>query len=309
LAYAEDEFSPVASPLQGRVVDVRARLGETVKAGQTLIVIDSPDIATAYSDYVKEISELSLAERNYDLAGALFNVQAIPLKEYKQAEHDLNRERAEFAQAKDKLLFLGVAPAELDKPLAQQHITSRFELKSALTGTIVERNVTPGQLVGPASTAPLLVVAELKKLHVLVDVYERDISLMRVGQPTDLVVEAYPRAKFPATVIFIGDVVDPNTRTIKLRALVDNAERRLKPQMYGYVTIQVADLVSMIVVPRRALIQTGGRTIAYVEKAPGHFEPRAVTIEEGDGEQAHVLTGLAEGERIAARPLAAVPPG
>ncbi|HEX4920330.1 MAG TPA: efflux RND transporter periplasmic adaptor subunit [Candidatus Bathyarchaeia archaeon] len=309
LTYAEDEFSVISSPLQGRVLEVRARLGESVKSGQILMLIDSPDIAMAYSDYVKEISELSLAQRNYELASDLFKVQALPLKEYKQAENDLNRERAEFAQAKNKLLFLGVPASELEKPLVDQHITSRFELKSPLTGTVVERNVTPGQSVGPGTSVPLLTVAQLDRLHVMIDVYERDLPLLKVGQVVRLNVEAYSGVDFLATIGFIGDIIDPNTRTIKVRALAHNTDRRLKPQMYGHVTVPIDDLAQIILVPRHALTRTGSRTFVYVERAPGRFEPRVIQVQEEPGDQVRVVEGLVVGERIASQGMNTLPPG
>ena len=308
LTYAEDEFSIISSPLHGRVTEVRARLGEAVQLGQILIVIDSPEIAQAYSDYVKEISELSLAQRNYNLASDLLRVQAIPMKEYKQAENDLNRERAEFAQAKDKLLFLGVPASELNKPLADQHITARFELKSPLTGTVVERNVTPGQSVGLETTVSLLTVAQLNKLQVMVDVYERDLPLIKVGEAIRLSVEAYSNVEFSATIAFIGDIVDPNTRTIKVRAVVDNRDRRLKPQMYGHVTFPV-EAAQLIRVPRQALSFSGGRAVVYVESAPGRFEPRVIHVEDEPGDTVRVVDGLAIGERIASHSIGIIPPG
>ncbi len=309
LTYADDEFSTITSPLQGRVLEVRARLGESVKAGQILMVIESPEIATAYSDYVKEISELSLAERNYELASDLYKLQAIPLKEFKQAENDVRRERAEYAQAKDKLIYLGVLATELEKPLPKQHIMSRFELKSPLTGTVVERNVTPGQSVGPGADSPLLTVANLNRLQAMVEVYERDVPLMRVGQVAHLTVEAYPGVDFPVTTHFIGEVVDVTTRTIQVRAVVDNTDRRLKPQMYGRVTIPIEGTAQVILIPRQALLQTGDRTLVYVENEPGHFQPRVITVQEQPGDQWRVLNGLVVGERIASHALTTLPPG
>ena len=184
------------------------------------MVIDAADIARAYAAYVEEISELGLAERNYELTKDLYDAQAMSLKDLEHAENDLNRERAEFKQAKGQLLSLRVPAAELSKPLAQQQITSRFELRSPLTGTVVERNVTPGQIVGPASDTPLFTVANLERLQVVADVYEHDLSGIQIGAVATMTVEAYPGVEFPATIAVIGDVVDPATRTIKIRASV-----------------------------------------------------------------------------------------
>jgi cobalt-zinc-cadmium efflux system membrane fusion protein len=97
----------------------------------------------------------------------------------------------------------------------------------------------------------LLTVARLKKLRIMIDVYERDLPLIRVGEAVQLSVEAYSDVNFPATIAFVGDIVDPNTRTVKVRALVDNRDRRLKPQMYGRVTFPV-EAAQLIRAPRQA---------------------------------------------------------
>jgi len=117
---------------------------DRVKAGDVLLIVDSPDIAQAYSEYVKEDSELQYATRAQDLAKDLYENKAMPLKDLKQAENELVKARAEFRRAKERLLSLRVPADELTKPLDKQKITSRFEMKSPLTGIVVERAVTRG---------------------------------------------------------------------------------------------------------------------------------------------------------------------
>lgn len=148
VAYGEDRYSRISSPLQGRVLEVRVHLGERVKAGSVLLVLDSQEIAQAYSEYVKEDSDLQYATRARELAKDLYENKALPLKDLKQAENELIKARAEFRRAKERLLSLKVPAQELEKPLDRQKITSRFEMKSPLTGIVVERNVTPGQSIG-----------------------------------------------------------------------------------------------------------------------------------------------------------------
>ena len=126
VAYGEDRYSKISSPLQGRVVEVRARLGDHVEAGATLLVIDSSDITAAYSEFVKEASELEYSTRAQELAKELHATKALALKDLKQAENDLIKARAEFRRAKERLLSLRIPASELEKPLAQQRITSRF---------------------------------------------------------------------------------------------------------------------------------------------------------------------------------------
>lgn len=237
IVYADDRFSTISSPLQGRVLEVRAKLGHTVQAGEVLVVLESPEIATAYTDYVKEISELALARRTYNLARELYNEKALPLKDLRQAENDVNREKAEFRQAKERLLSLRVAPTVLDKPLEQQTIVSRFELKSPLTGTVVERNVTPGQEVSGDSAQVLFTVADLHTLQIVGDLYERDLGSVGVGQSVIVTVEAWPGESFPAVITRISDIVDATTRTVKIWAIVNNETHRLKPGMFARLSL------------------------------------------------------------------------
>ena len=177
VAYGEDRYSRISSPLQGRVLEVRAHLGERVQAGSVLLVLDSQEIAQAYSEYVKEDSDLQYATRAHDLAKDLYENKALPLKDLKQAENELIKARAEFRRAKERLLSLRVPAQELEKPLERQKITSRFEMKSPLTGIVVERNVTPGQSIGGESGQVLFTVADLDMLQVVADVYERDLAI------------------------------------------------------------------------------------------------------------------------------------
>ena len=192
VAYGEDRYSRISSPLQGRVVEVRAHLGDRVKAGDILLVVDSPDIAQAYSEYVKEDSDLQYATRAHELAKDLYENRAMALKDLKQAENELIKARAEFRRAKERLLSLRVSAEELDKPFEQQKITSRFEMKSPLTGIVVERAVTPGQSVTGDSDHVLFTIADLDLLQVVADVYEHDLALVREGQSAVVKVEAYP---------------------------------------------------------------------------------------------------------------------
>lgn len=302
IIYTEDGFSKISSPLQGPVLDVRVKLGQLVNAGDILMVIDAADIARAYAAYVEEISELGLAERNYELTKDLYDAQAMSLKDLEHAENDLNRERAEFKQAKGRLLSLRVPAVELSKPLAQQQITSRFELRSPLTGTVVERNVTPGQIVGPASDAPLFTVANLERLQVVADVYEHDLAGIKIGAVATMTVEAYPGVEFPATIAVIGDVVDPATRTIKIRASVSNADRRLKPEMFARLTLAGQRVSPKLVIPRQAVVERSGTHWIVVQHDKGRFEERAVNIDSVAGNQVTLREGLAPGERVVLTP-------
>ena len=235
IAFGEDYFSNVASPVQGRVLEVKTTFGDPVHPGQVLLVIDSPDITGAYADYLKEISELEFARRSYEMAQGLYQTEATAFKDLKQAENDLVREQAEYSQARERLLVLKVPREELDKPFAQQKITGRFELKSPIAGTLVNRTVTIGQWVDPSQV--LMVAANLDRLQVVADVYEQDVPRVHVGDVARVNVDAYPDQAFGAVIASIGDVVDRETRTVKVRAWLSNEQHKLKPEMYVRLTV------------------------------------------------------------------------
>ncbi len=298
VAYGEDRYSRISSPLQGRVVEVRAHLGDRVKAGDILLVVDSPDIAQAYSEYVKEDSELQYAARAQELAKDLYEDKALPLKDLKQAENELVKARAEFRRAKERLLSLRIAPEELDKPLDRQQITSRFEMKSPLTGIVVERTVTPGQSITGDSDHVLFTIADLDQLQVLADLYERDLALVKEGQSAVVKVEAYLDIDFPAKVTAIGDIVDPLTRTIKVRAQVSNETHKLKPEMFASLELDVNGTARFLAVPREAVVTIDGRQFVYVVESGNRYVKREVKVVNISPAQVRILEGLAQGERI-----------
>lgn len=298
IAYGEDHYSRISSPLQGRVVEVRAHLGDRVKAGDVLLIVDSPDIAQAYSEYVKEDSDLHYANRAYELAKDLYENKALPLKDLKLAENELVKARAEFRRAKERLLSLRIPAEELEKPLDKQKITSRFEMKSPLTGIVAERAVTPGQSVGGDAAQVLFTVADLDMLQVLADLYERDLALVKEGQFAKVYVEAYPGVDFPATVAAIGDVVDAATRTIKVRAWVNNPAHKLKPEMFARLQLEVGDMAQLITIPREAVLEVDGRQFVYVVMERDRFVKREVKVSNISPAQVRVLEGLTPGQRI-----------
>lgn len=298
IAYGEDRYSKISSPLQGRVVEVRVHLGDRVKAGDILLVVDSPDIAQAYSEYVKEDSDLQYATRSHELARDLYANRALALKDLKQAENELVKARAEFRRAKERLLSLRVPAEELNKPLDKQKITSRFEMKSPLTGVVVERAVTPGQSVGGDAGQVLFTIADLDMLQVVADVYERDLALVKEGQYAKVNVEAYPGKEFPATVASIGDVVDPATRTIKLRAWVNNQDHKLKPEMFARLHIQIGEAAQILAVPKEAVLEVDGKQYVYIVEDSNRYVKKEVKAASFTAGQMRILEGLTPGQRI-----------
>jgi cobalt-zinc-cadmium efflux system membrane fusion protein len=174
-------------------------------------------------------------------------------------------------------------------------------MKSPLTGVVVERSVTPGQSVGGDPTQVLFVVADLDMLQVVADLYERDLALVKEGQFAVVNVEAYPGVDFPATVASIGDVVDPATRTIKVRAWVNNEAHKLKPEMFARLRLEVGDAAHFITVPREAVLEVDGKQFVYVVEDHDRYVKREVKVSTISPDQVRVVEGLTRGERIVTR--------
>ncbi len=296
--YSEDRFVKVSSPLVGRVTDVHAKLGEKVVAGQVLLSIDSADIGAAHSDYAKAQSDLQLATRNYELAKDLYETKALSKKDLVQAENDFFKAQAEDRRARERLLALRVPAAELDKPRAEQRITSRFDLKAPLEGTVVERSVTVGQLVGTDPAQMLYTIADLNMLQVVAEVYERDLSRVARGLPVTVAVEAYPDETFTGTIVYVGDVVDPNTRTIKVRCSVANRTLKLKPEMFARVSLKIGPGNPVLVLPKEAVMEVGGQEFVFVQTTDGRYVRRPVVTGLASGEVIQIRQGVQVGERV-----------
>lgn len=298
VSYGEDRYSKVSSALVGRVQKIHGQLGDFVSVGDLLVTIESPEIASAYSEFIKEHSDLSYAQRSYGLAKDLYEIKALPQKDLKQAENDFVKAKAEFRRAREKLLALQVSKEELDKPIADQTITSTYQIRSPLSGTIVDRAVTPGQSVNGDPNQVLFTVADLNTVQVIADVYERDLGLVKIRQQATVTVEAYPETAFPATISSIGDVVDQTTRTIKLRAVVNNSDRKLKPGMFARLNVKLSESLPYPLIPQEAVLEIDGNMYVYVIDSDNHYMKRPIKTGLPSSGHMSVLHGLEAGETI-----------
>jgi membrane fusion protein, heavy metal efflux system len=294
--YEMDGFVKLSSPLPGLVKTVRGRLGEAVRANQPLLTIQSADIGTAYSDFAKAESDWQLAQRSFQLASDLYQVKAIPQKEFEQAENDFMKTQAEYQRARGRLRVLKISERELDKPPDQRKLTARFDVKAPLDGIIVEKSVTVGQLVEPAKV--LYTIANPDLLQAVGEIYERDLRLIKPGMTASVRVESFPDIVFPATIAYIGDVVDPETRTIKIRCDVTNLGHKLKNDMFVRIHLDVSGQTLALALPQSALIRIGDKTFIFIQHNPEEYERREVVTGPVLGEQIEIQDGARSGERV-----------
>jgi cobalt-zinc-cadmium efflux system membrane fusion protein len=280
-------ITKISAPLSGRVVKLLVRLGETVHAGAPLFTFDSPDLAAAQSDFLKaksaEAQALRALKRQRDLTEHGIGAQ----KELEQAETDRDQAQSELARATTRLQLLGIAPGDVGQPLT---------VRAPISGRIIDLTTAPGQYQNDPA-AVLMVIADLSSIWVTAQVTEKDIQRVSVGDDARVEFAAYPGERFAGRVQFVGDVLAPETRTVKVRIQLANERHRLKPGMFARVALQGREAPELLV-PASALLVRGDRSYLFVEKAPWTFERRAVEVGEPLAAGLPVLRGLSAGERV-----------
>ena len=278
--FNEERLVRVNSPVTGRVLEVLARVGSVVEPGHRLLVLDSPDLGSAKSDYAKAASDLERSEAALNLARELFQVKAIAQKEIREAENDYRKAVAEKERAASRLRALGVPEAQLKDIAARADSTTRVVVAAPGGGVIVEVNVRPGQVVsyGQSDTPTnLFVIADLGTMWVLADVYEPDVPRVHLGQAVTVTLPCCPGDRYDGRITYISDAVDPQTRTVKVRAVVPNRGRMLKAEMFVKVAIATGS-AKLLVIPQSAVHREGGEAFVLVETAPGTYQRRPVKL-------------------------------
>jgi membrane fusion protein, heavy metal efflux system len=279
----------VAPPLAGRVTQLKVQLGERVQAGQPLVVIDSPDLAAAYSDYDRATVLLALAQKNRDRQRGLEKVGGSALKDLQQAETDFVTAEVEFRRATAHLKQIGVDPDTANK-------SRTVTVIAPMAGSVIDLGVAPGEYWNDA-TASLMTLADLSTVWVTASVPESDTALVAKGQAVDVVFAAYAGEAFHGQVLFVSDVVDPDTRRTKVRIAFDNPEMRLRPGMFANVSFH-APSQSLPAVPTSALVLKDDASQVFVETAPWTFQARSVDIGFQQGDEAVLTSGVKAGDRV-----------
>jgi cobalt-zinc-cadmium efflux system membrane fusion protein len=279
----------VLPPVTGRVVELKVQLGERVVEGQELAVIDSGDLAQAYSDVEKAQSALTLTKKSLDRQLSLLKIGGGAIKEREQAESDYAQAAAELDRAQMRLRSIGVS--------AEQMVKSRLlTMKAPVAGSLIDLQIAPGAFLND-STAAAMTIANLDTIWVTANVPEKDISFIFTGQTVNVTFPAYPDKVFSGKVLFVSDVIEPDTRRNKVRIAFDNPDRIMKPNMFANTTF-LAPAVSRLIVPTSALLMTNDKTSVFVEVAEWAFERRDIEVAYQEGPTAAVKAGLRPGERI-----------
>ena len=286
----QDRIANVLPRLAGRIVSAPVPLGATVRAGQTLAVLESIDLGEAQSSYRQVRSEATVTDAALERAQKLAAEDIIAQKDLQRARGDAERARAALRAAADKLRLLGVAPA----PLEHQR-DAIYPVVAPLSGTVIEKHAVPGAL---AETDPLFVVADLSTVWLEADVFEKDLALLKTGSLATVSVAAYPDRSFQGRLTYVSSTMDTASRTVKARIEVPNTDTALKPGMFATARITSSATVRALVLPAQAVTLMNEKQTVFV-LTPKGFEPRSVeTASRPDG-TVEVRAGLSPGDKVA----------
>ncbi len=285
LAVDEDVTGRVGAPVAGRVTRVLVDLGDAVRAGQALAVIDAPDLAQARADLMKATSDADFKTRAVSRARQLFAGEAIARRDVEAATADAGAAAAELERARLRFANLGGGRGDA------------LGLASPVSGYVLDRQVEPGQQL-TAGQGPLFTVTDPTQLWLLIDVPETAIARARIGQNVEFTVPAFPDRRFSGMIEKIGLGVDPATRRIQVRARVANGDLALKPEMFARTRIVTDDGRTAIKVPNAAVFEQGLQSYVFRAESAGQF--RRIPVEVGSrGESfSYVTSGIKSGERI-----------
>jgi membrane fusion protein, heavy metal efflux system len=279
----------VMPSVTGQVIDLMAQLGGRVTKGQQLAIIDSSDLAQAISDEEKARSALKLTKQSLDRLMVLERTSAIAVKDREQAQSDYAQAQSELERADARLRAIGA-------PLDAKANSRLLSVKSPISGSVIALQVAPGAYLNDA-TAAMMTIANLDVVWVTANVPEKDVSFVYPGQTVKVSVTSYPNRAFSGKVLFVSDVIEPDTRRNKVRIEFQNPDKALKPNMFATVTF-VAPPVTRITVPNSALLMTNDRTSVFVEVESWAFERRNVEIGYQEGTEAAIRSGLSPGDRV-----------
>jgi cobalt-zinc-cadmium efflux system membrane fusion protein len=295
----ENELAEVTTLIRGRVVKVYVDVGQDVKKDTLLTLLHSTDLGVAEGGYLKAAARLHEAQLAYERARDLHEHKAVSLAELQRREAEMKTARAEARETQNRLELLGVPRQEIDRLDRDHTIKADVPLRAPFDGRVIMRNITRGEVV--ETNQKLFTVADLSDVWVVGNVPEKDVQYIRKDQKVDVIVSAYPHAIFPGTITYISDVIDPATRTMRLRVTVPNPDRMLKPEMFAAVRVYAAPNPDALTISLAAVQNGPIGKMVFVRRGENDFAVRAVKLGMERGELVTVLDGVAEGEPVVTR--------
>jgi membrane fusion protein, heavy metal efflux system len=293
--FDEQSLTRIGASVTGRVTHIDASLGSVVHKGDVLATINSSELSSSQLAYLKARSEKELHRRTVERAKTLFASDVISAAELQRRENEFDIASAETRAAQDQLRVLGVSPQAIERLASSGAIDSGSSVMSTIQGVVVERKVATGQVVQPSDV--MFVVANLNRVWAVAQVPEQQVSQVKAGQAVRIEVPALAHEKILGKLIYVGQTVNPETRTVLVRTELDNKDGRLKPSMLATMLIESAP-VPRVVVPSSAVVRQDDTDHVFVEQSDGKFRLTPVKLAVEQNNQRVVLEGIKTGMRV-----------
>ncbi len=294
----DDGVARVGPKVPGRLTKISVGVGDVVKAGQLIALVDSPELGKAKGDYLAALAVARVTRETADREKVLFEKKISSERDYRLAEAEATKARAEKEAAEGRLHTLGLSDGQLAQLSADQHSSSLVSVNAPIAGTIVERSVSLGQMVEPSAT--LVVIMDLRSVWVIADVYEKDLAQLAPKQKVTARVAAWTDRMFEGEIQSIGAVVDRRSRTVKVRVVMANSDGALKPGMFAKVTLagSSGEARQGLFVPAAAVQRDGDESIVFVPISDHEFQLRKLETGISTSEWVEVKHGLVAGEKV-----------
>jgi membrane fusion protein, heavy metal efflux system len=298
-AYDANHFAEICPRVVGLLREVRADLGQVVRPGEVLAIVDSPEVSSAKTQYISAQAAVRLAQSTYDRTAALARSNAVPQKNELESLTVLNQAQAAAMDASRKLGNLGLGEEALARVLRDRDTTSPLEVVSPIGGVVVRRHAVQGEAV--SATSPLFAVADTSRMWLWIDLYEGDIDGVREGQDVAFTVSG-KEASHAGRVTWVGAEVDDVSRTTRVRAELENPEGRLRANQFGRAEIRVGDEHRVVVVPKQAVQRKDNVDLVFLPEGESRFLPRRVVARPSDRpEVVEIAWGLEPGQKVVTR--------
>ncbi len=295
VAIDQQRLARIGATVTGRITETRALLGQNVRKGEQLATLNSTELGLAQSAYLKTRSQLALRQLVVDRAKRLFASDIIPKAELEERESHLAETDIDLRTATDQLRVFGMSDADLARLAKERKINSLLPITTSLQGTIIERTVTVGQVVQPADA--LFTVADLSQVWVVAELPEQQAHWAHKGDEALVTIAALPDEAQRGRLIYVDDMVDPQTRTVTVRMAIANPQRIFKPEMLATLVIHKQG-AQELVLPDSAVIRVADRDHVFVQTAADEFTLKPVKLGIRNGNVRHVIEGLTLGDKI-----------
>ena len=287
-------LAKIGSPINGRVSDIYGGLGDVVKKGQVLARVNSIELTQNQLTLIKATQLIGLKTKAVERAKLLFDADVISKAEMQRIEAELEAVKADFRASKDQLEILGMSDKAIEKLESSGQVNSFGDVISRTNGTIITKMINLGQIVQPEDV--LFSVADLSKLWGVAEIPEQQVAFVRKDQDVTIEVPALNK-KIQGKIVYEGDIVNPETRTVMVRTEIDNTDLTLKPDMLISMFIQ-SKKVSKLAIPASAVVRENDRNYVFVQNNPNTFRLREIELGHKDGQLINVLSGVSIGETI-----------